>query len=584
MTPRQPGPAEAAPAPEGPTAPRSRLSNRRRLLRVYRTVARLLLGYLGLSIRGIFRGPTSRESALRAWQLASARRVRRTLEEVQGLFIKVGQLISVLSQVLPAEFRAELAGLQDRVPSRPLEEIEDRLRRELGASSQELFASFDPQPLACASLAQVHSARLADGRRVAVKVQHRDIERLAELDLATIRNILRLVQWLLRVRGLDTAFAEVRQMILEELDFSQEAANIERIGAQFAAEPEVEVPRVVPERSTARVLTTTFMEGIKVTDLAALRAQGIEPRAVAERIVRAYCQMIFVDGLYHADPHPGNLLVRPDGGLVFLDFGAVSQLSPALKEGLPHLLEAVLKRDREAILRGLARMGFVPKNPATDAAERVIDYLYARFLEQIELESWNLKDLRFDTKMKLEVLADLSRLDIPLSELSAAFQVPKEWILLQRTLLLLTGLATELDPEMRPMAIIRPYVEEMVLGRERDWMGLASRAVKDLALSALSVPDDLRRLLAQARRGEARFEVRGLTESASLIYALGHQLLYGGFALGAGGFGYLAWTRGESRLALGLGAVSGLFLLFLSLSMLRARKLSRELRRRPLRR
>ncbi len=565
-------------------APSLAAGRRRRLLKVYRTVFAVLASYVGLLLTNLFRRPEARARALRRWQVATARRARATIVDVQGLFIKVGQLLSILTNVLPAELRKELEGLQDQIPSRPLAEIEARLRQELGGGPDELFASFDPQPLASASLAQVHAATLADGRRVAVKVQHQDIEVLARLDLATIKNVLTIVQWVLGVRGLDAAFAEVEKGILEELDFAQEARHIEAIAANFVADPGVSFPEVIPERSTRRVLTATFLDGTKVSDVGTLRSRGLDPVDVAERIVRAYCQMIFVDGFYHADPHPGNLLVRADGGIAFLDFGAVARLSPRLKEGLPKFVQAVLKRDREEMLATLRRMGFVAREGDTDAAERLIEHLWARFLDQIELDSWNLKDLRFDAKMKMELLGDLSKLDIPLSELSAAFTLPKEWLQLQRTLVLLVGLATHLHPEMQPIGIIRPYLEEFVLGRDRDWMALASRALKDMALSVVSIPDDLKRVLAQARRGEARFEVRGLASGASLLYALGHQLLWGAFSLGTGALAYLTWTRHESTLTAVLGGVSGFFFACLLVSLLKARKWQRELRRRPVRR
>ncbi len=561
--------------------PRTLISRRRyRLFKVYRVTAQVLVGYGVLVVLGIFRRTESKDRALARYLRRSARRVRHTILDVQGLFIKVGQMISILTNFLPAEFRDQLEGLQDQIPPRPLAEIHGRLRREFGKDARELFKSFDPEPVASASLAQVHAAELDDGRRVAVKVQHFDIEELAQLDLRAIRRILQVVQVVMRIRGLTTVFSEVREMIEAELDFAQEAEHIETIGANFASDPMVCCPDVIHERSTHRVLTTHFVDGTKVTDLDALAAKGIAPEPVAERVVRAYCQMIFVDGVYHADPHPGNILVRDDGGVVFIDFGATARLSPAVKEGIPQLLQGVLRRDKEEILRAMQRIGFVLRDDSQETAEQVIDYLYSRFLDQIELDSWNLKDIRVDTRMKMEFIADMNRLDISLRQLTSTFQIPREWILLQRTLVLLMGLATHLHPEMRPITIIRPYLEEFVLGEDRDWMGLVTQTVKDLALSVLTIPDDLKRLLAQARRGDARLEIRGLREGANLLYALGHQLLYGGFALGTGALAYLAESRGDNALVMPLAAASGFFVLCLGGSMLRARKWQKELRRR----
>ena len=232
---------------------------------------------------------------------------------------------------------------------------------------------------------------------------------------------------------------------------------------------------MVRELSTRRVLVTTFVDGIRVTDLAALEARGIDRAELAERLLRAYCKMIVVDGLYHADPHPGNLLVGDDGGVTFVDFGAVGTVSPAMRAGIPELLKAVLQRDREKILRALRRLGFVPRGPDDDVAQSVIDYVFARFVDPLELESFDLSGIRFDPRLKMEMIADFRRLDVLMRDLTAAFIVPREWIVLLRTLALLLGVCTELDPGLRPVAVVRPYVEELVLGEDRDWLALVRR-------------------------------------------------------------------------------------------------------------
>jgi len=565
-----------------PSPPRSLLAGRRvRLLSVYWLVFRVLVSYGFLHLRGTVRRAEWTERKLFDLHRRNAGLVRETILRVQGLFIKVGQLLSILSNFLPPEFRGELEALQDHIPSRPVTEIRQRLRSDLGAEPEDLFASFDPEPVASASLAQVHTACLEDGRRVAVKVQHLDIESLARLDLRTIRRVLKIVQLFLGVSGLDTVFDEVSAMISEELDFAKEAEHISAIGASFRDDPEVACPEVVPERSSARVLTTTFIEGTKVTDVEELDRRGIDRGALAERVLRAYCQMIFSDGLYHADPHPGNILVRGDGTIVFLDFGAVARLSPGMKSGIPRLVEGMLKRNREEILSALKLMGFVRRrDDDSEIAEQIIDYFYRRFLEGIELDSWNLKDIRVDTRMKIEVMADLSRLDISMREMTSTFQIPREWILLQRTIVLLLGVCTHIAPEMRPMTIIRPYLEEFVLGKDRDWLALASSAVKDMALSVLTIPDEIRRLLHQANRGDAAFELRGLGDGAELLYAAGHQLLYGLLALGSGGLAYLARLHDDTTVAETLGVTCGFFLFCLAGSILKARKWQKRLRRR----
>src|SRR5690348_11557819 len=196
-----------------------------RLVRIYGTTLRVLASYTVLRARRRFIAPARYAALMEAKHRASARRIRDAIIDAGGLFIKVGQLISVLANVLPPEFRAQLEGLQDRLPPRPFGEITARIQAEFGAPPEALFTTFEREPIATASLAQVHEARLADGRRVAVKVQHADIDRIAREDLRTIRRILVIVQFFTRVRGMEAYHPEISQLIAEELDFSREAAN-----------------------------------------------------------------------------------------------------------------------------------------------------------------------------------------------------------------------------------------------------------------------------------------------------------------------------------------------------------------------
>lgn len=557
------------------TAPR-----RFRLPAVWWTVTRILLSYGFARLVGILRGAEWVAQTRVARHQRNARRARDTIVRVQGLFIKVGQLVSILSNFLPEEFRAELESVQDRIPARPLEQIRARIRAELGAEPEALFAEFAPEPIASASLAQVHAATLLDGRRVAVKVQHWDIEETARWDLATIRRLLQLAQWIFGIRGLLGVHEQVREMIEEELDFTREADSLETIGANLADDPDVLLPAVVREFSRRRVLTTGFVLGVKITDLEGLSAFGVDRTALAERLVRVYCRMIFRDGIYHADPHPGNVLVQADGRLVLLDFGAVARLSPDMKAGIPQLVEGVLKRNRDEILAALRRIGFVPReSDDVGVADRVIDYVYTRILAEMELDSFQLKDIQADVKAKVEMMADLNRLGISFRELTAAFQVPRNWILLERTIWLLTGVCTHLDPKLQPMALLRPYIAELLLGQERDWKTVAASVVKDLAATAVTLPGDLKKLLQKAQRGELEMHTRGLVEGAELVYAAGHQLLWGLLAMGHGGLAYFASTRGDAGFALAAGFGSGFFFLCLGVSLWRTRKTERRLRR-----
>lgn len=553
-----------------------RTARRLRFVRAYWTTFVVIGSYLWLGLLGRLLGRGYYDNNLPRVHEVNARRIERTVVSLQGLFLKVGQLISIMTNFLPEALRKPLESLQDRVPPRPLEQIRARIEQELGAPPEELFQDFDETPLASASLGQVHRATLRDGTEVVVKVQHTDIDGIVHLDLATIWRIMVITGWFVPVRGLDVIYGQVREMILAELDFVREAVFMRRIGENLE-DTGVIVPQVYDDYSTARVLTLAYAEGTKITDVDRLDAWGLDRTELARRLVRAYCKMIFVDGLYHADPHPGNVLVMQDGTLVLLDFGAVAELSPSMKQGIPDMLEAVIKRDTAGIFRALRSMGFIAQGPeAEQASERIIEYFHKRFQDEVRLESLNLGDIRIDPHKGIENFLDLRRQEIGIRELTSAFQVPKDWVLLERTVLLMSGVCTHLDPEMNPMAVIRPYLEEFVLGHERDFKTLVMNALRDTAMTALSVPDDVHRYLTKALRGELETRVKGVHESANLMYALGHQLIYTLIGLTAGIFGVLfyrqqAWL--EVWIASGAAALFGLLLLG---SMLRARRYRRR--------
>jgi len=536
-----------------------------RFVRAYTTTFLVIGSYMWLSLRARFFGRAWRDARINDVHTRNARRVNATILRLQGLFIKVGQLLSIMANFLPAEFRSELEALQDQVPPRPYEEIADRIRSELGPSIHRI-ASLDREPLASASLGQVHAARLVDGRRVAVKVQHRDIDRIVRLDLLTIRRIMSIVQWFVPVQGLDAYYHQVKALLSQELDFALEADNIERIEKNFASDQRVAFPKPVRELCTGRILTTTFVQGVKVSDVAALGVLGVNKRDVAERLVRVYCQMIFVDGVYHADPHPGNVLVREDGAIVLVDFGAVAELSPQMREGISEFLEGVLRRDTERLVKSMRKMGFISRTSDEAVSEKIIEYFHRRFQEEVRLDSFNLKDIRIDPQRGLENLLDLRRMNIGLRDLSGAFHIPKDFVLLERTLLLLYGCCSLLDPELNPVAIIQPYLRDFVLGN-RDFAQIAMEAIREMAMSAMTLPEDMRRYLTRANRGELEVRVRGVQEGARTIYTAARQLIYTGIALFAAVEALESLRRQEalmSQVLFGVAAAAAALLLISS--------------------
>ncbi len=537
---------------------RRRAKHRWRFIRAYSTTFMVIGSYLWFSFRRRLFGSTWGEAREGSVHARNAVRVERTIVELQGLFIKVGQLLSIMANFLPREFRSGLEGLQDQVPPRPFSEIAARIEGELEKPVSEVFTRLSVEPLASASLGQVHEAWLKDGTHVAVKVQHQNIDEIVRLDLLTIRRIMSIVTWFLPIRGLDAYYHQIRLMILEELDFLREVGNIERIAACFTKRDDVKFPRPISELCTKRVMVTTFVEGTKVGDTTALDAKKIDRKALARKIVEVFCQQIFVDGVYHADPHPGNMLVGEDGSLILLDFGAVAELSPQMREGIPEFLEAVIRRDTDAIIKALRKMGFLARGEAVDVSEKVIEFFHQRFQEEIKLESFNLKDIKIDPQKGIESLVDLRKMNVGLRELSGAFHMPRDFVLLERTILLLTGVCTQLDPELNPMEVIHPYLRDFVLGN-RDWAKIALDAAKEMGLKALTLPDDLRKYLTRANRGELEYKIKGLHQAAGLVYRGARQLVYAAIGIAAGMAAlqlYLAGHWGVARYCLyGAGAM-----------------------------
>jgi len=369
-----------------------------------------------------------------------------------------------------------------------------------------------------------------------------------------------LVTLVFPVDGLDAYYHQVKTMISEELDFLREARNINRIAANFAGDStegapherrpafRVRFPRPIASLCTQRVMVTTFVDGVKVADLDALDARGVNRTELARLIVQVFCQQVLIDGVYHADPHPGNMLVGPEGELILLDFGAVGELSPQMREGIPELLEAAIRRDTESIIKALRKMGFLAKTDRTDVSEKVIEFFHRRFQEEVRLESFNFKDIKIDPQKGIESLVDLGRMDIGLRELSATFHIPRDFVLLERAVLLLTGVCTELDPDLSPVEVIRPYLRDFVLGN-RDWAQIALESARDMALQALTLPDDLKKFLTRANRGEGEVQIKNLPRAAALVYLGLRQLAYAAMSIAAGWAALDLYLAGHARLS-----------------------------------
>ena len=443
-------------------------------------------------------------------------RLRRTLDDLGPTFVKFGQLLSTRSDILPESVLAELQKLQDTVRPMPAGAAQAIVERELGAPVDEVFERFYPDPLGSASIGQVHRAVLRSGEVVAVKVQRPEAPGRVESDLELMREFALLLdrrfarRIFVDVRGL---VAEFETVIRRELDYTAEAANARRFAANFAETPVV-IPRIHLEYSTPRVLTLQYIEGIRFRDIRPLLLAPSERRRVASMGADAIFKMAFEDGFFHGDPHPGNLILTPQGDLALLDFGMVGYMSRGDIEALSRLFIAVVQRDAAAALRGLEALG-------------------VRYTTEVR------DDLVRDLRVFLNKYSGLSvgevTLGQALSELIALarnyrLRVPPVFPLLTKALVTAEGLARAIDPTINVYEVARPYARRLLLERyepEGVLEGVRERAL-EYARYVEDYPEQLRQLLSEVADGELEVQLRhgGLDELVGEVDVLANRLVF----------------------------------------------------------
>jgi ubiquinone biosynthesis protein len=513
-----------------------------RLRKAYWTTAVVMFSYTRLWFFKKIFGQKWYNKRIVALHIRNSEKVRDAILELKGLFIKLGQMLSILTNFLPEAFQKPLEALQDQIPPRPFSSVRARVLRELGKPIEELFAYFDENALAAASIGQAHRARLHDGTEVVVKVQHADIEEVAQIDLEIILRLTKISAWFYDIKGMDYLYTQVRKMIEEELDFKSEADSMEQIRINLAEEKGITVPLVHRAYSTGKVLTTTWHDGVKISNLAQLDAWAINRRDLASVLLRGYCRMLFKDGFYHADPHPGNILVQQDGMVVLLDFGAVAHLSPALREGIPQLIEAAVRNDTKGMIEALNKMGFLAQNKeAEKMAEKMVNALRNFLQNEIKLEGLNFKDIEVDPFNNS--LFSLIQ-DIGLTGISGTVQVPKDYVLLNRMVTLLLGLCHALDATFNPLDVVRPYAQTFLLGQKEGIMTFVSGLMKRTVATTLGLPDELHQVLSKARKGELELSNPDVKDGAQLLYSAIQQLIFTFLLIATAGLGYLFHREG----------------------------------------
>jgi ubiquinone biosynthesis protein len=411
--------------------------------------------------------PAWLEARRRRVDVANARRLLRGMLRLRGVFIKLGQVLSILGGFLPRAFTRELESLQDHVPPHPFRDVERTFLASFGRRPDECFARIEREPIAAASLGQVHAAVLVDGRKVAVKVLYPRIREVIKVDMRALALVVRVLSRWLPIQHLETVHRSLVDLLRRETDYVHEAACMERMAANFAGEPDILFPEVVHEWTTRDILTMSFMEGVKITRLEELDRLGIDRRRLATRLVQSFYKQLFVDRFFHADPHPGNFLVQkgPDGEprIVVLDFGAISEVEDALVDGALEVLQGIMTGDGAMALRGFRRMGFVaPGGNEALLEQTVLTY----FRKLLKIKDHSAGALMRADRRDLEQLASPEVQRDELRDLMRSIAYPQGWFYVERASVMAFWLVGQIDPDLDTMSVGVPYVLPLVMDRQ----------------------------------------------------------------------------------------------------------------------
>lgn len=491
--------------------PFTRFNRNIRTIRRYRTILGILIKYgfgqfveqlninyyleLGRKIVTLGIAPKEIE------RLGQPQRMRLALEELGPTFIKLGQLLSTRPDLIPRNYIDELKKLQDKVPSVPTEQIRIEIERELGYPIAEVFDHFNDEAMAAASIAQVHRGRLSSGEEVVFKIRRPGIVQVIETDLDILMGLAYLIEHHFPDGDLYDPIGlvkEFRRTIHRELDFTREARTIDRFATNFAEDDSVHIPKVYWEHCGETVLTMEYVSGIKVSNLEQLEAEGYDLKNIANRGADSFLRQVLEFGLFHGDPHPGNIFILPDDTICMLDYGMVGRISDELKMQLVDLLLAVLQRDVDRIISQLLYSGEL-----TDES--------------------NLKALKRDLGEFIEDYYEIPLHDIKVGKLLADFveilthyriRFPADLMLLAKALVAMEGLGRQLDPDFNMIGHLRPWLEKLV--KDRMTPGNLSKEMIKVAQAygslARNLPRDIKEFINRVNRNKFKIDLehRGL--------------------------------------------------------------------------
>ncbi|OAT71253.1 ABC1 kinase family protein [Parageobacillus thermoglucosidasius] len=423
-------------------------------------------------------------------------RIRLVLQELGPTFVKLGQIASTRPDLLPEEIIHELEKLQDQVSPFSFEEVRNIVQKELGADLNQIFRQFADVPLAAASIGQVHQAILHSGEKVAVKVQRPNIANVIETDLEILQDLAilaeRRLEWAARYQIRDMV-DEFSRSLRAELDYTIEARNAEKISNQFKNAPNIYIPKVFWEYSTKKVLTMEYVEGVKFNELERLKQNGYNLKNLADRLTKAIFRQIFIEGFFHGDPHPGNVLVLPGEAIAFIDFGMVGRLNPEMKYHFSSLVIALMRQSTDGVIKSICQMGLVPDDvnlmQLRDDVEQLREKYYHVSLSKISLG---------------EAVNDLFRVAFRHS-----IRLPRDLTLLGKTLLTVEGMVEKLDPGFRILDIAEPFGRQLLKERwqPKNVAEVVWKRVSDYGEMLIDFPKNMKELTSLIKQGKLHLEI-----------------------------------------------------------------------------
>lgn len=494
-------------------------------------------------------------------------RLRLFLEELGPTFVKLGQIASTRPDIVPDQLIRELGQLQDHVAPFPYESALSIIENELGASVEQLFLEFDKQPVAAASIGQVYRAVLQDGTAVAVKVQRPGIEPVIDLDLDILAELARMAEsrlnWAKKYR-IASMVDELSRALRTELDYRVEARNTERfaVNAKRWGYP-VHIPAVFADYSSRRVLTMEYIEGVKLSEHERLDEMGADRSGLANQFVSIILQQVLIDGYFHGDPHPGNVLVLPDGSLALLDFGMVGRLQPDMKDGFASFVIALRQQSTEGVIRAIGKLGLIPEDADQAALRMDVEELREKYVD-VPLREISMS----------EAVGDLFRVSFRHN-----ISIPADLTLLGKSLLTMEGVVEALDPSFSVFDAAEPFGRKLLLERLDPLQAVKrlSEKLPEYADLLGDIPPRLKDLLALIKKGKIGLEfsfedqehfVKRLDRIGNRlsfsIVLLAFSIIMVGLIIGSamGGRETVFWQIPAIEIGMGIAAIMFVFLLY----------------------